>query len=441
MTRASRHYLPARWEKLNFIGRRAEAQSEITDTLATTRDPALRKDALFCRSCFDFLEPIDALAADSIAAAFAREAPGDNRVGELLYMASARLDDGWYADAGLALLFILVAAVAVVRLPLPMRRVLRFLVRLGIVVLALSAVGLCGFRILGSDRLDAVVAAFYDKLNDAAVGQRIAWIAFLLGRVLEQPRTVLGTGRFSAALALAIATAVGLVFVRRRSAGTSARWPSPTRAGILGFFGVLALSCAVEAGFFAYRGSALRQRVVREYPDSFRGRLLQGESRQRERIGRPFELEFDDAISGRRVSMKDLRGKVVVVDFWATWCGPCMGEIPEMIRIYERYHDQGVEFIGVSLDLPEEDGGLEALRKSVEQWKVPWPQYHLGHENDRIVSGTPTDDFSEFWGISGVPTVFLIDAEGRLYSTEARGRLEELIPRLLKEAGRTSAGR
>jgi RNA polymerase sigma factor (sigma-70 family) len=436
------HYVPERWASLNFSNRRAEALSEVTEVLGTTRDLALRREALFFRSCLDFMEPIDGLAAASIAEAFAREAPGDNRVGELLSQASTKLDASWYADAGLALFFVLAAAVVMARIPARMFRVLRFLIRPGLVVLALFAVFLCGYRILAGDQLTALVAASYDKLNDGVLHQRLLMTAtYLLGGAFEQIRAVSCTGRFSVFVALAIATAVVLVIVRGRSAGTSTRWPSPIRLGFLGFVGVLTLSCTVEAGILAYRANTLRQRVVREYPDSFRGRLAQGESRRRDRIGQPFELEFDDAITGRRISMKDLRGKVVVVDFWATWCGPCVHEIPEMIRIYHQYHDQGVEFIGVSLDPPEEDGGLEALRKLVEERRIPWPQYYLGHDNDRIVSGTPTDDFSEFWGISGIPTVFIVDAEGRLYSTEARGRLEEWIPRLLKEAGRSSAGR
>jgi thiol-disulfide isomerase/thioredoxin len=217
------------------------------------------------------------------------------------------------------------------------------------------------------------------------------------------------------------------------------RWVSSVRLGILGFLAALAVACTVDAGWIASQRNAIRERIVRDYPDSFRGRMVQGEHRQHDRLGTPFELEFNDAITGRHVSMKDLRGKVVVVDFWATWCGPCVGEIPEMKRLYARYHDKGVEFIGVSHDPPEEEGGLEALKTFVAEREIPWPQYYQAHDGNRIVSGSPTDDFSEFWGISGIPTVFLIDAEGRLYSTEARGRLDTLIPPLLKESRAASS--
>ena len=100
--------------------------------------------------------------------------------------------------------------------------------------------------------------------------------------------------------------------------------------------------------------------------------------------------------------MKDLRGKVVVVDFWATWCGPCVAEIPEMQRLYAKYHDRGVEFLGVSHDLPEEDGGLQAqeVRQGVE---IPWPQYYEARQMGRFLKGEPMDDFSESWGIRTSP--------------------------------------
>jgi thiol-disulfide isomerase/thioredoxin len=170
----------------------------------------------------------------------------------------------------------------------------------------------------------------------------------------------------------------------------------------------------------------LADRIVAEFPGSLDGRILLGQKQQDDRIGKPFELEFTDAISGRKISMKDLRGKVVVLDFWATWCGPCVAEIPLLKELYSRYQDRGVEFIGVSLDRPEEDGGLQELKDYVRGHGIPWPQYYLGQKF--------TDDFTTSWGIDAIPVSFVIDAEGKLFSTRARGKLDQMIPLLLKKS-------
>ncbi len=123
---------------------------------------------------------------------------------------------------------------------------------------------------------------------------------------------------------------------------------------------------------------ALEDRILKDYPDSQFTAMIKGARRQRERVGKPFELEFTDASSGSTISMSALKGKVVVVDFWATWCGPCVAELPAMKKLYEKFHGQGVEFLGVSLDQPKEQGGLDALKKFVKEREIPWPQYYQG---------------------------------------------------------------
>jgi thiol-disulfide isomerase/thioredoxin len=168
---------------------------------------------------------------------------------------------------------------------------------------------------------------------------------------------------------------------------------------------------------------AIYRRIAAEYPGTRSAKFAEGNLRQFAGIGQPFELAFTDAMTDKPVSIKGLAGKVVVVDFWATWCGPCIAEMPKMKELYAKYKDQGVEFIGVSLDQPGE--GLKALKKYVEENDISWPQYYQGNGWD--------SDFSLSWGINGIPALFVVDAEGNLYSTAARSKLETIIPELIKK--------
>ena len=110
----------------------------------------------------------------------------------------------------------------------------------------------------------------------------------------------------------------------------------------------------------------LLERLNKEFPGSDLAGMF-GPHNQTDSIGKPFNLQFTNAIDDKPISMKSLKGKVVVIDFWATWCGPCVAEMPKMKELYAKYHDEGVEFIGVSLDQSKEEGGLDSLKKFVKE--------------------------------------------------------------------------
>jgi thiol-disulfide isomerase/thioredoxin len=179
--------------------------------------------------------------------------------------------------------------------------------------------------------------------------------------------------------------------------------------------------------------AAYEDRLLKDFPDNMFATMVKGARRQREGIGKPFDLEFTDASSGTTISMNTLKGKVVVIDFWATWCGPCVAEMPKMKALYEEFHPKGVEFIGVSLDRSKEEGGLDKLKTFVKEKEIRWPQYYQGKYWQ--------SEFSSSWGISSIPTMFVIDQDGKLASVEARGELEKLLPELLsKKAAKVPAG-
>lgn len=144
------------------------------------------------------------------------------------------------------------------------------------------------------------------------------------------------------------------------------------------------------------------------------------------------------AADGREVDLVKLRGKVVLVDFWATWCKPCVAEIPHIVEVYQKYHDQGFEVVGISLEqaglrpgAPEAENTrkLAASRQKLLDFVaargMPWPQYFDG-------TGWKNPYTTEY-GIRGIPRMFLLDQTGRVVTMDARGKkLEAEVRRLLK---------
>jgi thiol-disulfide isomerase/thioredoxin len=170
--------------------------------------------------------------------------------------------------------------------------------------------------------------------------------------------------------------------------------------------------------------AALEERLLKEFPDSKLTLGIKATKRQHEGVGKPFDLEFADAITGSTVSIKNLKGKVVLLDFWATWCPPCVAAMPHMKELYAKYKDKGVEFIGVSLDNSKEEGGLDELKKFVKEKKISWPQYYQGKGWE--------SEFSMSWGINSIPCVFVVDADGKLFSVDAGRDPEKAISEALK---------
>ena len=138
----------------------------------------------------------------------------------------------------------------------------------------------------------------------------------------------------------------------------------------------------------------------------------------REWIGKPaLDFQVTD-LKGEALSLEKYRGQVVLLDFWATWCPPCIAEIPNVQKTYEKYKDQKFQIIGISLDRSSEP--LEAY---IEKEELGWLQYW---DKSRQVS--------TMYKVQGIPSTFLIDGEGVIRDTNLRGHaLEHAVAELVKE--------
>jgi RNA polymerase sigma factor (sigma-70 family) len=478
-------YLPERWESLTFFSKRANILAEIGTVQRIAKDPALKREALLFETCLKFWEPIDGRTAISLAESFINREPRDSRGGELLQVAKAKLEDDWFLRVGLVAILALAGVITGCTgwRPGPTaRRRLKLAAGFGMLALGLLAYVFCSFQFLPYDRQSAIYGYCFEKLSsfrDPDFLRKVGFVAFsVLYIVPQQLENIAQNAWTGLAFALASATAIYLVIANRRLTATPRPWMATIRLAALGFIACLAGAITIDALLIAGMRAALAHRITLEYPGSiperldngkhrqreYEARLVEGQRRQKEELGKPFALEFADAITGRPVSISSLRGRVVVVNFWATDRGPFWSaEIPELKRLYTKYHPKGVEFIGVSLDRRDEEGGLESLTTFVTREQIPWPQYHEGSDSQRAASrpapadrllqavlafegfdssrfapGTAASEFALSWGANYLPSDFLIDAVGKLYSTEACGQLDTLISRLLADSVRPS---
>lgn len=138
-----------------------------------------------------------------------------------------------------------------------------------------------------------------------------------------------------------------------------------------------------------------------------------------EDIGKPFEDFQVKSIDGQDLSVSRYRGKVVLVDFWATWCQPCMQALPQVIELYQKYQAQGLEIIGISLDKD-----LNQLKKVIQEKEVKWLQAADGQGWQ--------SQLAEKYGIQSIPATFLLDRDGRIYRKDLQGQpLENAVKKLI----------
>jgi len=204
-------------------------------------------------------------------------------------------------------------------------------------------------------------------------------------------------------------------------------------------------------------GEAFLSRLIRrgQYDDARKvaGLFLEGEPEEAvkahfqsrldllQRLGKPAPKIDAKDVDGEPVSLADLKGKVVLVDFWATWCPPCLAEVDEFRRLRATYHDRGFEIVGINVDAANERvGDKSKVRAAVRQFLVDagvtWPV---------VLNGEGEQDFTRAYGVGVIPAAFLVDRDGKVVGVEQSGEaLEKAIEAALGDAkpdGRKQASR
>jgi thiol-disulfide isomerase/thioredoxin len=103
-------------------------------------------------------------------------------------------------------------------------------------------------------------------------------------------------------------------------------------------------------------------------------------------------------LDGQEITLSQLKGKVILLDFWATWCAPCRESIPHLVQLQKTYREKGLEVIGMNMD----KGDMDTVRRFVKSMDIPY------------LITVSTDEISRNYGVTGLPTTILIDKAGKI---------------------------
>ncbi|MDO1448880.1 TlpA disulfide reductase family protein [Rhodocytophaga aerolata] len=123
-------------------------------------------------------------------------------------------------------------------------------------------------------------------------------------------------------------------------------------------------------------------------------------------------------VDGKLIQLSSLKGKVVVLDFWASWCGPCRKENPFNVEMYDAYQNKGFTFFSISLDRNK-----EAWKKAIVKDELTWPYHGLDAQGETATQ----------YGVEAIPATFVVDRDGKIAAIGLRGpQLDAFLKKLLK---------
>ena len=163
--------------------------------------------------------------------------------------------------------------------------------------------------------------------------------------------------------------------------------------------------------------------AIESYHEQERIRQLQNELQ----VGKPFPGFSVTNSAGKPFSPADYKGKVLLIDFWGTFCPPCMAEMPNLLKLYEKFHPKGFEIIGVNFDPV-----AARAREYLSDAKIPWPQYIDGKGWDNVLGRK--------FGIYRLPSTFLLDGDGTIIARDVVGEpLADEVAKAIKAQPKTAS--